>query len=130
MFPFGKPYSPPSDKLIHTVAQLGLKPGPSRTRLSHGIYQSSDPEDRIGRIEHAYQLAQQAKSLETRLKRLTKDGRLESHSEDLRISEALTKELISAEDAALLRKARAAMLNAISVDAFEPEELNPRTAKS
>ena len=130
MFPFGKPYSPPSDKLIHTVAQLGLKPGPSRTRLSHGIYQSNDPSDRMGRIEHAYQLAQEAKPLETRLKRLTKDGRLEGHTEDLRITEALTKELISAEDAALLKEARAAMLNAISVDAFEPEELKTHTPKS
>ena len=130
MFPFGKPYSPPSDKLIHTVAQLGLKPGPSRTRLSHGIYQSNDPSDRMGRIEHAYQLAQEAKPLETRLKRLTKDGRLEGHTEDLRITEALTKELISAEDAALLKEARVAMLNAIRVDAFEPEELKTHTPKS
>ena len=130
MFPFGKPYSPPSDKLIHTVAQLGIKPGPSRTRLSDGIFQSSDPIDRMGRIEHAYQLAQRAKSLETRLKRLKKDGRLESHSADLRITEAQSKELISPDDATLLREARTAMLNAISVDAFDPEALRRHLSNS
>ena len=123
MFPFGKPYSPPSDKLINTVAQLGIKPGASRSRLSKGIYITDDPADRTGRIEHAFQLAQQAKALETRLKRLSKDGRLESNLPDEKISEALNKQLISPDDAKLLTEAREAMLNAIRVDAFEPNEL-------
>jgi len=123
MFPFGKPYSPPSDKLIHTLAQLGIKPGPTRSRLSKGIYFTDDPTDRTGRIEHAFQLAQQAKGLETRLKRLIKDGRLDSQFPGARIDEALAKELISEDDAALLREARVAMLNAIKVDSFEPNDL-------
>lgn len=130
MFPFGKPYSPPSDKLIHTLAQLGMKPGPSRARLSQGIYITDDPSDRTGRIEHAFQLAQQAKAAETRMKRLRKDGRLDGHSEDLRIEEALEKALISAEEAQLLKESRAAMLNAIRVNAFEPDSLKGRNQAS
>ena len=129
MFPFGKPYSPPSDKLIHTLAQLGTKPGASRNRLSNGIYITDDPADRTGRIEHAFQLGQQAKALETRIKRLIKDGKLDSHTEALRIDEAVEKELISDDDAKLLRDAREAMLNAIRVNAFEPDSLiSGRTA--
>ena len=123
MFPFGKPYSPPSDKLIHRVAQLGIRPGASRSRLSKGIFTSDDPEDRAGRIEYAFQLAQQTKALETRLKRLSKDGRLKSNLPNEKIEEALNNELISPDDAKLLREAREAMLNAIRVDAFEPKEL-------
>ena len=123
MFPFGKPYSPPSDKLIHTVAQLGMKPGASRSRLSKGIYLTDDPADRTGRIEHAFQLAQQTKALETRLRRLSKDGRIESEFPDEKINEALSKDLISPDDAKLLRESRAAMLKAIRVDSFEAIEL-------
>ena len=126
MFPFGKPYSPPSDKLIQSVAQLGIRNGPSRDRLSKGIYITNEPTDRTGRIEHAFQLAQKAKVCDTRLKRLIKDGRLISHTEEDRIEEALNKALINADDATLLREARAAMLNAIKVDSFEPEQLTKR----
>ena len=123
MFPFGKPYSPPSDKLIHQVAQLGLKPSATRARLCSGIYMSSDPTDRTGRIEHAFQLATEAKAAETRLRRLRKDGRLSTHTEEERIEEALRYQLITEDEATLLKNARIAMLNAIRVDSFEPEEL-------
>ena len=123
MFPFGKPYSPPSDKLIHTTAQLAIKPSATRKRLCAGIYLSDSPDDRTGRIEHAFQLAHQAKAAETRLKRLVKDGRLDSTTEALRINEALEKSLISEEEAELLIKAREAMLNAIRVDSFDAHEL-------
>ena len=123
MFPFGKPYSPPSDKLIHATAQLAIKPSATRKRLCAGIYLSDSPDDRTGRIEHAFQLAHQAKAAETRLKRLVKDGRLDSTTETLRIEEALEKSLISEKEADLLLKAREAMLNAIRVDSFDVGEL-------
>lgn len=123
MFPFGKPYSPPSDQLIHTLAQVGRKPGPTRKRLSCGIYLSTDPADPMGRVEHAFQLAHQSKALEIRLKRLKKDGKLQSHTEELRITEAVDKVLISLDDAKLLLEARTAMLNAIRVNSFEPDYL-------
>ena len=123
MFPFGKPYSPPGDKLIHQVAQLGLKPSATRSRLCSGIYLSDDPHDRTGRIEHAFQLATQAKAAETRLRRLRQDGRLSALTEVERIEEALRYQLITEDEASLLKNARTAMLNAIRVDAFEPGEL-------
>lgn len=124
MFPFGKPYSPPSDKLIHNTAQLAIKPSATRKRLCAGIYLSDLPDDRTGRIEHAFLLAHQAKAAETRLKRLVKDKRLVSTTEALRIEEALDKSLITEEEASLLLKAREAMLNAIQVNAFEVDELH------
>ena len=123
MFPFGKPYSPPSDKLIHDVAQLAIKSGSTRDRLCEGIYITDDPTDRTGRIEHAFQLAQATKAIEVRMKRLRKDGRLSTRTEDARIAEALEKSLITTEDATLLREAREAMLSAIRVDSFDPESL-------
>jgi acyl-CoA dehydrogenase len=123
MFPFGKPYSPPSDKLMHSVAQLAIKSSPTRDRLCNGIYVTDDPADQTGRIEHAFKLAQAAKNVEIRMKRLVKDGRLTTTTANGRIDEALEKSLISKEDADLLREARQAMLSAISVDAFTPEAL-------
>ncbi|RVU81448.1 acyl-CoA dehydrogenase [Leucothrix sargassi] len=123
MFPFGKPYSPPSDKLIHSVAQLAIKSSATRNRLCEGIYITDDPNDRTGRIEHAFKLTEATKALDKRLKRLVKDKQLTTRSADERIEEALSKALISEEDASLLKQARLAMLEAIRVDAFEPEAL-------
>ncbi|PWQ94137.1 acyl-CoA dehydrogenase [Leucothrix arctica] len=123
MFPFGKPYSPPSDKLMHDVAQLAIKSSATRDRLCEGIYTTDDPTDPTGRIEHAFNLAQAARAIEVRIKRLAKDGRLEAKTATARTEEALEKSLISTKDAALLREARDAMLNAIRVDSFDPEAL-------
>lgn len=124
MFPFGKPYSPPSDKLIHSTAQLAIKPSASRDRLCAGIYLSESPDDRTGRIEYAFQLAHQARAAEKRLKRLLKDGRLRGATEAIRIQEALDKSLISQTEFDLLVKSRDAMLNAIRVNDFDPDELS------
>ncbi len=123
MFPFGKPFSPPSDKLIHKVARLGLEPSPTRDRLTEGCYLSTDPKDTVGRIEYAFNLAIAAEDLEYKFKKLNKAGELEAITHATRIVEAVEKELISKDEGQQLEELYAATLEAIRVDHFSNEEL-------
>jgi len=124
LFPFGKPYSPPGDKLIHEVAQLALSPSPTRDRLTEGCFITDDPDEPEGRIEHAFNLAIQFEALEKKFKKLVKNGHLAERTHSERIEEAVTKELITAEEGQKLIELYEATLNAIKVDHFTNKELN------
>jgi acyl-CoA dehydrogenase len=126
MFPFGKPYSPPNDALIHQVAQLALKPSATRDRLTEGIFITNDPDDKTGRVEYAFQEALKAEEAEKQFNRLRKQGKLHGFTQPQRIENALRDKLISETDAKLLSNAWKAMRNAISVDEFTPEEIHCR----
>jgi acyl-CoA dehydrogenase len=119
MFPFGKPYAPPSDTLIHQVATLALAPSSSRDRLTAGIYITDDPTDRTGRIEYAFKQAIAAEAAEKKLKKIRKQGKLTSYIPIEQIAEAAKKNLISTQEANQLHNAWQAMREAIRVDSFD-----------
>ena len=119
MFPFGKPYAPPSDQLIHQVAKLALAPSSTRDRLTAGIYMTDNPEDRTGRIEYAFNQAIEAEEAEKKLKKIRKQGKLTSHTMIEQIAEASEKKLITEQEAKQLQTAWLAMRDAIRVDSFD-----------
>ena len=124
MFPFGKPYSPPSDKLIHEVAQLALSPSATRDRLTEGCYLTDDPNDPAGRIEHAFNLAIKAESLETKFKKLMKEDKLSSRTHEERMQEAVEKKLLTEAEGEQLHELWLATREAIRVDHFTNKELS------
>ncbi|MEB8434156.1 acyl-CoA dehydrogenase [Cocleimonas sp. KMM 6892] len=124
MFPFGKPYSPPSDKLIHEVAQLALSPSATRDRLTEGCYLTDDPNDPAGRIEHAFNLAIKAEALESKFKKLMKEDKLSSRTHEERMQEAVDKELLTEAEGKQLHELWLATREAIRVDHFTTKELN------
>ena len=122
IFPFGKPYPPPSDKLIHQVAKLALQPSATRDRLTEGCYITDDPDDPMGRIEDAFNIAIESESIEKKFKALSKSGQLKSRSHTERIDEAIDNKLISSKEGEQLHKLWLAMRNAIRVDDFSNKE--------
>ena len=122
MFPFGKPYAPPSDKLIHEVAKLALSPSSTRDRLTEGCYLTNDPKDAMGRIEHAFNIAFNTQKVEKKLKKLFKNKHLKARLHTERIDEALVQGLITKEESAQLHENWQAMREAIRVDDFTHEE--------
>lgn len=118
MFPYGKPFSPPDDRLIHKVARLGLEPSATRDRLTDGVYVTNDPTDRMGRIEDALHKTLAADALQKQLRSLMKQGELQAHSVDAAIQEAKRKGLLDKFSVEKLLAARKATLNAIRVDDF------------
>lgn len=122
MFPFGKPFSPPSDKLIHDVAKLALSPSATRDRLTEGAYFTDDSEDRMGRMEHAFNLAIETVDIEKKFKKIFKSGELSERMHTDRIEEAVKKKHISKDEGKQLLANYLAMREAIKVDDFTEEE--------
>ncbi|MGR9088819.1 MAG: acyl-CoA dehydrogenase [Gammaproteobacteria bacterium] len=124
LFPLGKPYSPPEDRLIHETAALLLKDSASRDRLTEGIYVNTDKNDVTGRIEHAFSAVLNAAPVETKLRAAQKQKRLPKGSLPELIGEAIAKKIITEDESALIVAADQARLEAITADHFDPTELS------
>ncbi len=123
LFPLGKPYAPPEDRLVGQLAQLLLSYGTTRDRLTAGIYINNNPDDATGRIEAAFIAVFLAAPVEVKLHAAQKQGLLPQGKISEIMQQALEAKIISKVDVELLIKAEQASLNAIKVDDFSPEEL-------
>jgi len=123
LFPLGKPYAPPQDKLTGQLAQLLLHDNPARDRLTSGIYINDNPEDATGRIEAAFKAILLAAPIETKLRNAQKQGLLSKGALPGLLQEALQVGIITEAEADLINQAEQARLLAISVDDFSPEQL-------
>ena len=119
---------PPSDRLGARVARLITRPGVVRDRLTAGIFLSTDPHEAIGRIERAFQLAADAAPVVDRLRRASRDGRLPRAAPESLLEPALAAGLVDSREAAVVRDAAAARLDAIQVDVFSEAEYFRRGA--
>jgi acyl-CoA dehydrogenase len=123
IFPLGKPNKPASDKLVHQCAALLLADSPVRDRLTKGIYINNKPDDATGRIEVAFKAVLAAAPVEAKIKLAQKQKQLAKGEMSEVAKDALTKNIISKEEAQLLATAEQARLQAITVDDFSVEEL-------
>lgn len=110
--------TPPSDRLGHHVAQILQKPGQQRDRLTAGIFIPSDPEQALGRIEHALELVHQAEPIARRIKTAKQAGQLPSSSPDQLIELAHQTGIITEAEKLLIQQAERDRIDAIQVDAF------------
>lgn len=119
VFPFGRRYRIPGDKLGHKVAQLLMSPTATRDRLTKGLYNNSDPKDITGRMEHALQFTLKAEPI----KKILKDAKVRKpdgvHYADW-LGELVRLKTINSKQAKVLSEAYLATRNAIMVDDFEP----------
>ena len=118
VFPFGRRYRAPGDKLGHSVAQLLMSPTATRDRLTKGLYANSDPKDITGRMEHALQCTLEAAPIKRMLTEVNvriPDG--VEYADWLKELVKLKK--ISSKQAKVLTDAYLATRNAIMVDDIE-----------
>ncbi len=119
IFPLGRRWHVPSDRLGHQVAALLLSPSDTRERLTDGIYAPDDAADPIGRLEHALQLAIRAEAVEARLKK--KGLRADTQMPSAAWLQAMMEQgHITAEEQGLLNDFREVALLVIQVDDFAP----------
>ncbi len=123
LFPLGKPYAPPQDRLAGQLAQILLTDNPSRDRLTAGIYINDKPDDATGRIESAFKAVLKAAPLAAKLRTAQKQGVLPKGAIMEVIQQALQTHIVTAAEAELITQSEQAMLNAIRVNDFEPEQL-------
>jgi acyl-CoA dehydrogenase len=123
VFPLGRPYVIPSDKLGHEVARLLIEPSATRERLTGGAYISRDPDDPGNLIECALAKTIAAAPAEAKIRAATRDGRLAAVPPpgagiDWPIDNAASAGVITAGEAEVLRQARELAERVIRVDDF------------
>ena len=125
VFPLGLNQRPASDQLGHAVASILLEPSEARDRLTGGIFISRDPMDITGRLEHALEIIPKAEAIEKRLAAAVRDGKLSLPRDPQAVAEAVSRDILTAEEVKLLEAAEQAIRTVIDVDSFTPEEFAP-----
>ena len=135
IFPCGRSYRRPSDRLEQKMVEVMLKPSELRTRLTAKVYRPGNDHqgaanDCIGRMDDAFNKVLAAEVI---ILRVNQAGvvRLNSNSADydVQISTAIVRNAITAAEAAMLRAARTAARDAMEVDAFDADYLVNRMNK-
>ncbi len=118
IFPRGREFRRPLDRLGHRVVQLLLEPGAARARLTSGVFVPRDEKEPIAALEAALRAVIAAEPLEAKMRAALKDGRLVRGIVDDLTEQALAKGVISQAEAELLERARTLRRQAIMVDDF------------
>jgi len=121
---------PPADALGSAVAQSIVVDGPIRDRIVRGAYYSDEPTDSLGRVLHAYRLANDTRELRGVLHEAIRkrdpddlDGiaLLMGHQREELVNWAIDEQLAEESDRAALLEALTALYDVIRVDAFDAE---------
>ena len=124
IFPRGRAYSAPDDRLGHTLAELVTNPTEARERLCEYVYWTLEPGNPLGLLQEAMLLAQTAEPIEKRLRvEGVKTGKLTALDLPGQIQQALAAGIISETEAATLRDYDRKVMDIIHVDDFASHEL-------
>ncbi len=104
----------PGDRVIRKAAEAILEPGPTRDRLSEGVFRGAG-DDGIARLERAFELVVACDAIRRRMR--------EAGIEDPRA--ARERGVITEPEAEQLAGMAEAVDRAIEVDSFPPEEIVP-----
>ena len=119
VFPFGARWKAPSDRLGSRVAKSLLENRAMRAKLTGDIH--IPPKDRqgLGRLEDAYEKSMNARDVERKLREAMKAGAVPAGKNGDALTAAVSKGVLTADEAAMVKAAVAARLDVIQVDAFD-----------
>jgi acyl-CoA dehydrogenase len=120
VFPLGKSFRPPSDKLGHEVVKVMMMPGETRDRLTTGIYVPTSANEPLGILEMALQCAEACQEANSKIRAAVKAGQV-SAGDDEKIAEALAQGVITITEAESLKKMKSLRRSVIMVDDFLPD---------
>ena len=123
VFPFGRREVPPSDRLGHRVAALLMAPNEARDRLAEWTYLTPNANNVVGRMNALLPDVIAAEPIERKFAKAQKSGALKSLDAAAQLAEAEQLGAITSEERKLLERVRAATLEFIAVDDFDPVEL-------
>jgi acyl-CoA dehydrogenase len=124
IFPRGRTYSAPSDRLGAQLAQLAMEPGPARTRLCRHVFLGRPADNPLALLDAALRLAAQAEPLERKLRvEGVKTGRIQALDMPGQIAAGQALGILTAEQATLLLDYDRRIMQIINVDDFAPSEL-------
>lgn len=126
IFPLGRTYGGPSDRVSAQVARLLMDRNPARDRLAEGIFISQDPDDAVGAVFHALDCVLKAEPVELRIQQAVRSEKLEVKDDQSPDEAALAAGLIDREEMEILVAAEQARNRVIQVDDFDPKDVIPR----
>ncbi len=128
IFPRGRTYFAPSDRLGAQLAELALTPSVTRERLCRDAYRSPQGDNPLGLLQQALLLAEAIEPLERRIRvDGIKTGRITALDVPGQIEQARVLGLITdAESQSLIDYDRRVM-HLVNVDDFSPRELGAHT---
>jgi acyl-CoA dehydrogenase len=118
VFPLGRPYVVPSDRLGHEVAKLLIEPSATRDRLTAGMYLAAGEDDALGRIEAAMAATLAAEPIEARVREAQRSGRFSVGVGGDRAGAAQAAGVVTAEELVIVRRAKTLVDEVIRVDDF------------
>ena len=121
LFPLGRRFAPPSDRLNHQCAQLLLAPGEARDRLTAGMYLARAEADPTARLEAALLAAIACDPIERKLRDAVKRGAIAPRAGEDAAALARDKGAISGEEYAQWQRKEALRRDVIKVDDFEQD---------
>ncbi|HXS20801.1 MAG TPA: acyl-CoA dehydrogenase [Steroidobacteraceae bacterium] len=124
VFPRGRAYSAPSDRLGRRVAELVTRSSDSRERLCQHVYWTLEPGNPLGLLEEVLRLAETLEPVEKRIRvEGVKTGRVTALDLPGQIAQALAAGIISEAEATSLRDYDRKVMDLVRVDDFAPHEL-------
>ncbi|MFN3985776.1 MAG: acyl-CoA dehydrogenase [Rhodocyclaceae bacterium] len=132
VFPLGRPYVVPSDRLGHDVAKLLIEPSPTRDRLTADVFVPDDLEQPVAALEAALVATVEAEPIELKVKQAQKQGRFKPVPSTTGDVDAMWKQardagIISEDEYRLIERRNVLRNKVIRVDDF-PYDFGLRNA--
>ncbi|KAF0219320.1 MAG: acyl-CoA [Geobacteraceae bacterium] len=118
VFPLGRPFAGPGDRLDHVVAGILLEPSQVRDRLTAGLFIPAGPDEPLGRLEDALVKVIAAEPFEQKLRDAVKKGSLRKGTDAELLAAGVQAGIITGEEADIVQQAQEARREAIRVDDF------------
>jgi acyl-CoA dehydrogenase len=123
VFPLGRREAPPSDRLGHRVAAILCAPGEARDRLGEWAFLTPSANNPVGRMNALLPDVITAEPVERKLQKALRGDATHSHDYAGQLAAAEAQGAISSEERKLLERVHTASFEFISVDDFDPREL-------
>jgi acyl-CoA dehydrogenase len=118
VFPLGRRFKPPTDRLSSKLARAILEDQPLREALTTHIFIPPADELGLGQLEHALECVMAARPAQKKLKQAQREKKLPRRHPEL-LKEAVLAGVLTEDDCDKLRAADEARTAVIQVDAFE-----------
>jgi acyl-CoA dehydrogenase len=129
VFPWGRAYAPPSDRLGQQVARAMMEPSQTRDRVTANMFLQKTEDDPVGRLELAMQAAPAGEAVEAKVRNGQKAGVISGWTDEARVAAALEKGILTAEETAQWRRFATLRRACIMVDDF-PHDVGQMQAES
>jgi len=118
LFPWGASYRAPDDALLQRAANVILRWGSARERLTEGLFIPDEEYEPLRQLEVAMEHATAAQPILSNLRNAMRSGQLEAGDPEQCLVEAVSAGVIDEREAAQVRAAVAARQQVIGVDEF------------